>query len=93
LPRSGFHVLLRRQVSLELRGRQIAERRVQAFLVVDLLEECADRSAGLCQIPVFVAVNLLIFKVFMNDSHAALSHGLAFRLMLILISFAFSRSV
>ena len=54
-PRSGFHGL-RRQLCLELDRRHIAERRVQAFLVVDFFQELADRSASFGQIPIFVAM-------------------------------------
>ncbi len=43
LPRSGL-LFSRCQLSLELDRRQIAERRVQAFLVVDLFQERGDRE-------------------------------------------------
>ena len=56
-PRSGFLV-----IAFELGGRQIAERRMQPLLVVDFFEELADGSAGLGQVPVFVAENLLVLE-------------------------------
>ena len=40
--REAASLLFDRQVALELRGRQIAERRVKALSVVDLLEELVD---------------------------------------------------
>lgn len=54
LPRSGLHILAR-QLCLELDRRQIAQRRVQPLLVIDLLEELGDRGAGIGQIPILVA--------------------------------------
>src|SRR6185437_2111215 len=61
LPRSG--ILFREDlVGLELGRRQVAERRVEAFLVVDLFEELADRSARLGQVAVFVAQDLLVLE-------------------------------
>ena len=55
LPRSGL-LVLRGEVGFELGRRQVAERRVKPFLVVDLFQKLADRRAGLGQIAVFVAV-------------------------------------
>ena len=52
------------RVRFELGGRQIAERRVQPFLVVDLFEELADGSARLGQVAVFVAEDLLVLAGF-----------------------------
>ena len=92
LPRSGL-LFLQCQLSLELDWREVAERRVQAFLVVDPFQEHGDRVEGLGHVAIFVAQNSSYFSVFMNDSHAALSHGLPLRLMLISIPCAFSRSV
>ena len=79
------------QIPLELGGRQIAERGVEPFLVVDLLEKLANGAAGLEQIAIFVTMDLLI--LFMKDSQAALSQGLPLRDMLMSILFFFSRSV
>src|SRR5260370_24064921 len=46
LPRSGILVVLR----FELGRRQVAERRVQPFLVVDFLQELGDASTRLGQV-------------------------------------------
>src|SRR5258708_1580628 len=59
LPGSGILV-----VSLELGGRQIAESRMGPLLVVDLLQELADQSARLHQVPVFVAMYLFVLECF-----------------------------
>src|SRR5450432_185819 len=61
--RSGLQILCC-QLSLELDRRQIAESRVQAFLVVDLFEKLGDRGESLSQIAIFVAQNLLVLQRF-----------------------------
>src|SRR5712691_11987067 len=46
-PRSGLRCGQRRagrEIGLELYGRQVAQDRVQAFAVVDLLQKCTNRS-------------------------------------------------
>jgi hypothetical protein len=50
------------EVGLELRRGHVAESGMKPFLVVDFVEEGADFAPRLGQIPVFVAVNLLIFQ-------------------------------
>jgi len=52
----GFLILPRGEAGFKLLRRPIAERRVQPLLVVDLLQELANRRAGLGQIAVFVAM-------------------------------------
>ena len=64
LPRSGILVVLRGEVGFELRRQHVAERRVQALLVVDLLQEVMDRGARLGQVPVFVAMDLFLLQGF-----------------------------
>ena len=88
LSRSG--ILL---ICFEPGGRQVAESRVQPFLVVDLFQELADGGASMGQIAIFVASTSSYLSVFMNDSQAALSHGLPLRDMLISMPLALSRSV
>ena len=78
LPRSG--ILL---ISFEPGRWRVAQRRVQPFLIVDLFQKLADGRASVGQIAVFVAQHLFVFRVFMNDSQVALSHGLPLRDMLI----------
>jgi hypothetical protein len=56
-PCSGL-LTLHGQLCLELSRRQIAERRVQALLVVDLFAKHADRGAGLDQVTIFGAVDI-----------------------------------
>ncbi len=46
MPRSGFLVVLSQQSALKLDRRPVAERGVQTFLVVDLLEKEADAGTG-----------------------------------------------
>ena len=43
-------------VLLELSGRNIAERRLQPFLVIDPLQKFSDRGASFVEIAVFVAI-------------------------------------
>jgi hypothetical protein len=56
MPRSGLLIGFSQQPALELGRRQVAERRVQAFLVVDLFEKRADAGVGLGQVAIFGAV-------------------------------------
>ena len=56
LPRSGLQGLCC-QLCFKLGGRHVAERGVQAFLVVDLFQELTDRGARLGQIAILVAVD------------------------------------
>src|SRR3954452_24207419 len=54
-PRSGL-LFLRGEVRLNLRRRQVAERGVKPFAVVDFLQKLVDRRFCVRQIPVFAAV-------------------------------------
>ena len=75
-------------------GRHVAQRGMQAFFVVDLFPELADGRASVEPGLVIVALSTSSsFSVFMNDSQAALSHGLPLRDMLISMPLALSRSV
>ena len=56
MPRSGVLIGLSQQPALELSRRQVAECRVQAFLVVDLFEKRADAGVSLGQVAIFGAV-------------------------------------
>jgi hypothetical protein len=60
LPRSGL-LLLCEEVGFELRRRHIADRGVKTFLVINLLEKYSDCGARFVEIPVFVAMNFLVF--------------------------------
>ena len=46
---------------------------MQSFLIIDALQEFTNTAVGLVEIAVFVAVDLLSFQVFMNDSQVASS--------------------
>src|SRR6516165_4305971 len=61
-----------RHVCFELGGRPIAWSRVQSLSVVDVFNEDADRLAGVVEITIFSAVNLLLFECL----HEALSLGI-----------------
>jgi hypothetical protein len=50
------------QPALELGRRPVAQRGVQAFWVVDLLEKPADAGAGFGQIAIFRPLNFLVFQ-------------------------------
>src|SRR6185295_2200031 len=63
MPRSGL-LSLCGEIGFKLRGWDIADGGMKTLLVVDLVEEGADFATRLGQIPVFVAVNLLIFQRF-----------------------------
>ena len=60
MPRSGLLGILSQQPALELDRGEIAERGMQAFLVVDLVQKPADAGAGLRQIAVFAAIDFLV---------------------------------
>src|SRR5438270_8047711 len=60
--RVAASLLLCGEVRFELRWRYVAERGVKPFLVIDLLEELADRGPRLGQIAVFVAMNLFVLQ-------------------------------
>ena len=47
-----------RERGFELKGRLVAERGVQAFLVVDLFDEGYDAAAGVAEVGVSLAVDL-----------------------------------
>ena len=61
LPRSGLHILCH-QLCLELGRRQIAQGRVQAFLVVDLFDEHVDRGPRIGQIAAFLMQHLFVLQ-------------------------------
>jgi hypothetical protein len=56
VPRSGLLIVLSQQTALEFHGWQVAERRVQTLLVVNLFQEDADTRLGLGQIAIFSPV-------------------------------------
>jgi hypothetical protein len=59
LPHSGL-----REVGFELHRRPITESGGKPFLVIDLFEKFADLGPRLGQVPVFVAMNLLVLQGF-----------------------------
>src|SRR3982751_913063 len=64
LPRSGILILLGREIAFKLSRRQITQRRVKAFAVVDLFEELVNGCASVAQMPVFVAMHLFVLQSF-----------------------------
>jgi hypothetical protein len=50
-----------RRLASKLRWRRVADRGVKTSVVIDFFEEYPDREACLVEIPVFVAMNLLVF--------------------------------
>src|SRR5215831_17194178 len=64
------------QFCLELSWRQIAQRRVQAFLVIDLFQKQADGSASFVKVPVFSAINFLVLQ----SLHERLAGGVVVRI-------------
>src|ERR1044071_1643200 len=42
--------------------RQIAQRRVQAFLVIDALDELANTSQRISEVNILIAINLLVLQ-------------------------------
>ena len=69
---------LRPQLALELDRGQVAERRVQAFLVVDLLQEHANARLGLGQMAIFGAVDLFVFQSFHKRFARGIVPGIRF---------------
>ncbi len=63
VPRSGL-LFLCGEVGFKLRRGQVADGGVKTLLVVDLVEKRADFTPRLRQIPVFIAMNLLMFQGF-----------------------------
>src|ERR1700756_2081484 len=60
--RSSYPRRRNRQRLLELAWRTIAERRMQAFLVIDFLQELLHRCLGFLQIAIFRTIDFLIFE-------------------------------
>src|SRR5437016_1012740 len=60
------------QAMLELGGWQVAQSGVQAFLVVDLLDEALDGSASFPYIPIFLPIHFLTFQGFHPGLAAAI---------------------
>jgi hypothetical protein len=56
--------MLHGKMGLKLRRRQVAERGVKPFLIVDFLQKLLDACFGFRQIPVFVAMNFFILERF-----------------------------
>jgi hypothetical protein len=52
--------------ALELDRRAIAQRRVQPFLVVDLVQKIADAEAGFGQIAIVAAIHLFALQGFQD---------------------------
>src|SRR5690348_14935035 len=67
MPRSQY----RRLFLLESRGRMVGQRRMESLAIVDNLDELADSSLRLIQIPVATGVDLLALQGF----HEALRHS------------------
>ena len=67
---SGHH---RRQAGLELDGRPIGQRGVQPLAVVDLVDEAADLPAGVAQVAIGAAIDLLVLEGPQKLSALALS--------------------
>ena len=65
-------------VALELGRRQVAERRVQALLVVDLLQKHAHAGLGLGQIAIFRAVDLFVLQGFHKRFARGIVPGIGF---------------
>jgi hypothetical protein len=86
-------VVLRPEIPLKFGRWQVAESRVQALLVVDLLEKIVDGRARFTQVRYSLRWTFSYFIVFMNDSHTALSQGFPLRDMLIWIWWTFSNWV
>ena len=80
-PRSGILVLCG-EIGFEFGRRHVAECGAKPLSVVDFLQEVANRQLGFVQIAVVAAENSSYLSVFINDSQAALSHGLPLRDML-----------
>jgi hypothetical protein len=85
--------VLRGKIGFKLRGRQITERGVKPFPVVDFLQKLADADCASARSRYSLRWTSSYFSVFINDSQAALSHGFALRDMLMAIPFSFSKSV
>src|SRR5690606_6032735 len=71
LLRSSPHWRTARLDRLELGGRAVGQRRVQALAIVDLLDESADRRLCRGEVAIGAAVDLLLLQ----GSHEALRHG------------------
>src|SRR3954452_22919921 len=78
LPRSGLLAVRCGEVALELHGWQIAQGRVKTLSVIDLLEELVDGGARFCQVPVFVAMDLLVFECFHKRLAGGIVPGIRF---------------
>jgi hypothetical protein len=52
---------------------------VQPFLIIHVFDEIRDSSVDVSQCMIFPEIELLGFRVCMNDSAKALSYGLPFR--------------
>ena len=88
-----FDVRLNRGSELRTRLAAIAQGRVQPLFVIDLFEESLDRTRASNRSRYSLRNTSSYFKVFMNDSQAALSHGFPLRDMLIAMPCCFSRPV
>ena len=62
------------QTALELPRGQVAERRVQAFLVVDLFEKHAEARPGVGEVAIFGTVSLLVLQGFQVAKRESAHH-------------------